>query len=127
MVIDCLLMETSTDTSSADLESCKLVTLPLPYKSLYSFVLTWWSNIVAFFGLITLKIDTLPYFKAPFQAAPMDIRLLLFPALYQRDLKHRIYGKQQTWDSSLRANSPIWASEFYDIPQMESLLAGYPL
>ena len=75
-------MKTSNDTSSADLESCKLVTLPLPYKSLYNFVWTLWSNIVAFFGLITLKIDTLPYFKAPFQAAPMDIRLLLFRALY---------------------------------------------
>ena len=64
------------------MKSCKLVTLPLPNKSLYNFVWTLWSNIVALFGLITLKIDTLPYFKAPFQAAPMDIRLLLFRALY---------------------------------------------
>ena len=74
-------MKTSTDTSSADPESCKLVTLPLAYKSLYNFVWTLWSNIVTFFGL-TLKIDTLPYFKAPFQAASMDIRLLHFRALY---------------------------------------------
>ena len=72
-------MKTCADTCSADLESCELVTLPLPYKSLYNFV---WSNIVAFFGHITLKIDTLPYFKAPFQAAPMDFRLLFFRALY---------------------------------------------
>ena len=76
-------MKTSTDTSSSDRESCKLVTLPLAYKSLYNFVWTWWSNIVVFFlGLITLKSDALPYFKAPFQAAPMDIRLLLFRVLY---------------------------------------------
>ena len=50
-------MKTSTDTSSADLESCKLVTFPLPYKSLYNFGWTLKSNIVAFFGLITFKID----------------------------------------------------------------------
>ena len=75
-------METSTDTSSADLESCKLVTLPLPYKSLYNFVWTLWSSIVALFRLITLKLDTLPYFKAPLQAAPMDSRLLVFEALH---------------------------------------------
>ena len=43
-------METSTDTSSADLESCKLITLPLTYKSLYNFVWTLWNNIIAFFG-----------------------------------------------------------------------------
>ena len=58
--------------------------LPSPYHTKVCKILCGLGGAIlsVFFGLITLKIDTLPYFKAPFQAAPMDIRLLLFRALY---------------------------------------------
>ena len=88
-------METSTDTSSADLESCKLVTLPYHTK-----VCTILCGLCG--AMLSLSLNLSPsklvryLILRPLSRQRRWIFVYCCFELFIREIKHRVYGKRKT-------------------------------